>query len=64
MKELSEQVWFFHSGSMTGEFLLINLYGTLTGLSDSIALESFGLIEVAILALVIFWFCYRSFKGM
>ena len=62
MKDLSDQVWFFHSGSMTGEFLLINLYGTLTGLSDSIALESFGLIEVAILALVIFWFCYRSFN--
>ncbi|MDQ7918416.1 hypothetical protein RBU60_12620 [Mesonia sp. MT50] len=64
MKELAYQKWFFLPSTMTGEFLLINFYGTITGLSDSMALESFGLIEVATLALVIFWVTYRSFKRL
>ncbi|WP_164076243.1 hypothetical protein [Flavimarina sp. Hel_I_48] len=59
IKEISAQRWFFHSGSMMGDHVLINIYGKLAHLSDAIALQSFGLIEISILALVLYWVSYK-----
>ncbi|HEA31154.1 MAG TPA: hypothetical protein ENH91_14370 [Leeuwenhoekiella sp.] len=59
IKEISAQNWFFHPGSMMGDYVLINIYGKLANLSDAIALQSFGLLEVSVLALVLYWICYK-----
>jgi len=59
IKEISAQRWFFHPGSMMGDYVLINIYGKLANVSDAIALQSFGLLEVSILALVLYWVSYK-----
>lgn len=41
---------------LEGEYLLIKLYALITGLSNYIALYSFGLLQAGILAVLIFWF--------
>jgi hypothetical protein len=59
IKEISAQRWFFHPGSMMGDYVLINIYGKLANVSDAIALQSFGLLEISILALVLYWVSYK-----
>lgn len=55
VKDITAQHWFFVSDSMVGEYLIINLYAGLSGISDMIALRSFGLLESALLAIIIYW---------
>ncbi|WP_121665329.1 hypothetical protein [Mesonia aquimarina] len=59
IKDLTNQHWFFHEGSMMGEYLIMNVYGELTGITDTIALASFGLLESSLLAVILFWFTYK-----
>jgi len=59
IKEISAQHWFFYTGSMMGDNLLINIYGKLAHVSDAIALQSSGLIEVSVLALVLYWVAFK-----
>lgn len=44
---------------LEGEFILLKLYALCTGLSNYLALYSFGLLQTGILAVVIFWFLYH-----
>jgi len=55
LKDLSLQHWFFNHGTMMGEFAIISFYSQITGITDDIALTSFGLIEAALLTLSLFW---------
>lgn len=55
IKELNNQIWFSNQYTVPGEFALINLYKQLTGISSSLALQTFGILESALLAVAIFW---------
>ena len=56
IKDLNNNNYFFHSGTMVGEMSLISFYGDITGINHASALISFGLIESALLAVSLFWF--------
>jgi hypothetical protein len=55
LKELDAQNWLFANGSMMGEFAVISLYSLISDTNDAIALQTFGLLESAILAAMLFW---------
>lgn len=55
IKDLHEQKWLLNEGVLMGEYVLIQLYATLTDISDIIALQTFGLLENAVLGVVVFW---------
>ncbi|SKB34732.1 hypothetical protein SAMN05660776_0593 [Salegentibacter holothuriorum] len=56
---LSFKTWFFHPGEMMGDYLIINLYAKLTHITNAQALQSFGLLESALLSLIIYWVVYK-----
>ena len=55
IKGIAAQNWLFENGSMMGEFAIISLYSLISDTSDLIALQSFGLLESAILSGMLFW---------
>ncbi|PRX42828.1 hypothetical protein SAMN05878281_0929 [Salegentibacter salegens] len=56
---ISANTWFFQTGEMMGDYLLINLYAKLTHITNAQALQSFGLLESALLSLIIYWFVFK-----
>ena len=56
ISDISKQNWFFHKGTMMGEFAVINFYSKIAGISSAIALTSFSILESSILSVLIFWF--------
>jgi len=56
---LSANTWFFEPGEMMGDYLLINLYAKLTHITNAQALQSFGLLESALLSLIIYWLVFK-----
>lgn len=48
---------------LSGEEVLINLYSKISGVTEAIALQSFGLLEASILSVVIFWSIYKISRG-
>ncbi|MBZ9631863.1 hypothetical protein LB465_13825 [Salegentibacter sp. LM13S] len=56
---ISSKTWFFQSGEMMGDYLLINLYAKLTHITNAQALQSFGLLESALLSLIIYWIVFK-----
>ena len=59
IKDISSQNWFFHKGTMMGDYAIMNFYGALTDISDLIIIESFGLLESSLLTVVIFWVLFK-----
>ncbi|HIB38260.1 hypothetical protein [Mesonia sp.] len=59
IKDISNQNWFFHKGTMMGDYAIMNFYGALTDISDLIIIESFGLLETSLIAVIIFWILYK-----
>jgi hypothetical protein len=59
IKDISNQKWFFHKGTMMGDYAIMNFYGALTDISDLIIIESFGLLESCLLTVIIFWVVYK-----
>lgn len=55
IKNLTNQQWLIDESSLLGEYVVIQMYAAITGISDVIALQTFGLLENAILGVVIFW---------
>ncbi|WP_194851979.1 hypothetical protein [Nonlabens antarcticus] len=55
MKDITLQHWFFNDGVMMGHVAVINFYSDITGITDAVAITSFGLIETALLTVSIFW---------
>jgi len=56
---ISANTWFFQTGEMMGDYLLINLYAKLTHITNAQALQSFGLLESALLSLIIYWLVFK-----
>jgi MFS family permease len=44
---------------MMGDYLLIHLYAKITNVSEAVALQSFGFLESALLAVIIYWVLYK-----
>ena len=59
IKDISNQNWFFHKGTMMGDYAIMNFYGAITDISDLIIIESFGLLETSLIAVIIFWVLYK-----
>ncbi|WP_037314585.1 hypothetical protein [Salegentibacter sp. Hel_I_6] len=51
--------WFFQPGEMMGDYLLINLYAKITNITYAQALQSFGILESALLSLIIYWVVFK-----
>ena len=59
INNLSFKTWFFQPGEMMGDYLIINLYAKITNITNAEALQSFGILESALLSLVIYWVVYK-----
>lgn len=55
----NSQKWFVEGMVEMGDFPFISIYAKLTGLTNELALKTFGVVELIILAVVICWFTYR-----
>lgn len=56
---ISIHKWFFQPGEMMGDYLLINLYAKITNITYVQALQSFGVLESALLSLIIYWVVFK-----
>lgn len=56
VKAISDQQWFSGYLAASGEYAFINFYGKLAGISPELALQSFGILESALVAMVMYWF--------
>lgn len=63
IKSLYGQHWLANGGILMGEYALIQTYAALTDISDVIALQTFGLLENAVLSIVIFWMVSKITKA-
>ncbi len=59
IKKIDLENWFFNSGDMMGDYLLIEIYSRITNISEAVALQSSGLLESALLSVVIYWVVYK-----
>jgi hypothetical protein len=62
MQNLSLQHWFVNDGLMMGQTAVISFYSDITGITDAVALTSFGLIEASLLTVSLFW-CVNKLMG-
>ncbi|EAR02551.1 hypothetical protein [Maribacter sp. HTCC2170] len=63
LKGLSSNIWFINDNNLLGELALMSFYGKMTGLSEEMAMHSFGLIENFALGLVIYWILVKVSKS-
>tara|TARA_R110000850_G_scaffold277058_1_gene421798 strand:+ start:8168 stop:10192 length:2025 start_codon:yes stop_codon:yes gene_type:complete len=55
VKGLGNQNWLSNREIILGDYALISLYKQLTGISSSLALQTFGFLESSLLAVSVFW---------
>ncbi len=55
IKSFNSNVWFAGTGDLMGELALINFYAKITGISEEMAMHSFGLLESFSLSIVLYW---------
>ncbi len=55
VKSFNSNVWFTESADLLGELALINFYAKITGVSEEMAMHSFGLLESFSLSIVLYW---------
>lgn len=53
--DFDKQRWFYNGVTPVGELALINFYSKISSISPEIALESIGIIESVLIAILIFW---------
>ncbi|NIJ45464.1 hypothetical protein FHR24_001932 [Wenyingzhuangia heitensis] len=58
----NNQMWFLDNLNEIGDYSLISIYAKLTGLTNELALKTFGVIEISILSVVLSWFAYKLTK--
>lgn len=63
VKGITANIWFPEDMTMTGEYALINFYNKLVGVSPEIALQSFGILETILIAIILFWFTAKITKS-
>lgn len=61
--QISDQHWFFDTNILVGEHALMNLYCKITNLSAEVALQTFGILEVICLSIIVFWSMKRISKS-
>jgi hypothetical protein len=59
---ISVDQWFFQPGEMMGDLLLINLYSKLTNITHAQALQTFGILESALLSVIIYWVSFKILR--
>ena len=59
LKNIANHNWFNNQNYVLGEYIAIVLYKYLTNISWLSALHTFGLLESAVMAGVLFWFVYK-----
>ena len=59
VKAISQQNWFSVISDSMGGFAIISLYSKISGLNDMLALSSFGFLEGALLAVILYWVVYK-----
>ncbi len=55
VKGFNSNIWFQNNGYLIGELALINLYAMTTGISEEMAIHTFGLIENFCLGFILYW---------
>ncbi len=55
VKSFNSNIWFTGSADLLGELALINFYAKITGISEEMAMHSFGLLESFSLSMVLYW---------
>lgn len=63
LKGLNSNLWFLNKSNLLGELALMNFYGKMTGLSEEMAMHSFGLIENFTLGMVLYWILEKISKS-
>ncbi|MGY5351269.1 hypothetical protein ACXGQW_01635 [Wenyingzhuangia sp. IMCC45533] len=55
--------WFSTTNEQFGDYPFISLYANFMGLTPELALKTFGLLEITLLSIVVFWLADRLTKG-
>ncbi|WP_291864630.1 hypothetical protein [Maribacter sp.] len=55
VKNFNENIWFSPGFTLLGENAIINFYSKITGISEEMAVHSFGLLETFGVSLVMYW---------
>lgn len=63
IKAITNQNWFFPHLTIGGEHAIINFYSKLVGVSPEVALQSFGVIEIGLIVITIYWFTSKLSKS-
>lgn len=63
VKGITANQWFTEDLTMSGEHALISFYGKVVGVSPEIALQSFGILETILIAIILFWFTAKMTKS-
>ena len=63
VKNTNANIWFSENVILGGELILINFYSKITGISEEMAIHSFGLIENFGLGIVLFWVLRKITKS-
>ncbi|RKR14580.1 hypothetical protein CLV91_0658 [Maribacter vaceletii] len=63
VKQFNENKWFTPGFIMLGENALINFYSKITGISEEMAVHSFGLLETFAVSLILYWVVAKITKS-
>ncbi len=55
VKQFNENKWFTTGFNLLGENAIINFYSKITGISEEMAVHSFGLLETFAVSLIVYW---------
>ena len=55
VKSFNQNIWFSPGFPLLGEHAIINLYAKITGISEEMAVHSFGLLETFGVSLILYW---------
>ncbi len=62
VKSFNSNSWFGTTNGLVGELALINFYAKITGISEEMAMHSFGLLEGFGLSIVLYWIILKLTK--
>ncbi len=63
VKQFNENKWFTPGFILLGENALINFYSKITGISEEMAVHSFGLLETFAVSLILYWILTKITKS-
>lgn len=63
VKQFNANVWFSDNFSILGENIFINFYSKITGISEEMAVHSFGLLEIFSISIIFYWVLVKITKS-